>query len=158
MVTDTTGDGVGKPAGKGVLIHRRKNGRIAIFKGLGELMDLPRSALAQRLGPEILRLIEEQDISTQAEMVAALYDASLDAYRSHYWQRHFNVFRNDYSNLNSNFENRLARLSFPACGTSKRNDQPCVARESHRRHDRRPGWPRCRFPPPIRTPRRQNPR
>lgn len=40
-----------------------------------------------------------------AEMVAALYDASLDAYLPHNWMQKFNVFRTDYTNLNSNFEN-----------------------------------------------------
>lgn len=40
-----------------------------------------------------------------AEMVAGLYDASLDAYLPHQWASHFNVFRTDYSNLYSQFEN-----------------------------------------------------
>jgi uncharacterized protein YfaS (alpha-2-macroglobulin family) len=40
-----------------------------------------------------------------AEMVATLYDASLDAYLPHHWLRKFNVFRQDASNLNSVFEN-----------------------------------------------------
>ena len=42
---------------------------------------------------------------TAAEMVAALYDASLDAYLPHHWLTKFNVFRHDYSQLNSQFEN-----------------------------------------------------
>ncbi|MCG8653622.1 MAG: MG2 domain-containing protein, partial [Pirellulales bacterium] len=41
-----------------------------------------------------------------AEMVATLYDASLDAYRSHRWQSAFNVFRYDRSLLRSQFENQ----------------------------------------------------
>lgn len=40
-----------------------------------------------------------------AEMVAALYDASLDAYLPHNWMHKFGVFRQDYSNLASQFEN-----------------------------------------------------
>lgn len=40
-----------------------------------------------------------------AEMAAALYDASLDAYLPHSWLAKFNVFRQDYSNLSSQFEN-----------------------------------------------------
>ncbi len=45
-----------------------------------------------------------------AEMVATLYDASLDAYLPHHWQRHFGVFRHDRSNLQSLFENRVQTL------------------------------------------------
>jgi hypothetical protein len=41
-----------------------------------------------------------------AEMVATLYDASLDAYRPHHWQRGFNVFRQDHSRIHSKFENQ----------------------------------------------------
>jgi uncharacterized protein YfaS (alpha-2-macroglobulin family) len=43
-----------------------------------------------------------------SEMVAALYDASLDAYRQHGWQTGFNVWRSDWSNMNCQFENRAA--------------------------------------------------
>lgn len=46
-----------------------------------------------------------------AEMVAALYDQSLDAYLPHRWQQAFNVFRQDYSNLNMQFENSLRYLN-----------------------------------------------
>ncbi|MFT7640970.1 MAG: 5-hydroxyisourate hydrolase-like protein (transthyretin family), partial [Pirellulaceae bacterium] len=42
-----------------------------------------------------------------AEMVAGLYDASLDAYKPHSWQTHFNVFRHNRSNCNSWFTNQL---------------------------------------------------
>ncbi|QEL14538.1 alpha-2-macroglobulin family protein [Limnoglobus roseus] len=45
-----------------------------------------------------------------AEMVAALYDASLDAYLPHNWMQKFNVFRQDYSHLNSSFENAAKYL------------------------------------------------
>ena len=47
-----------------------------------------------------------------AEMVAGLYDASLDAYLPHQWQRHFNVFRQDHSNVHSQFENSLRQLQY----------------------------------------------
>ena len=40
-----------------------------------------------------------------AEMVAGLYDASLDAYKPHAWQTAFNFFRRDHSNLQLRFEN-----------------------------------------------------
>ena len=41
-----------------------------------------------------------------AEMVAALYDESLDAYKPHNWQQNFtNLFRRDRSNLSLRFEN-----------------------------------------------------
>ncbi|MCY2989013.1 MAG: MG2 domain-containing protein [Planctomycetota bacterium] len=42
-----------------------------------------------------------------AEMVATLYDASLDAYLPHHWPGSFGVFRQDYSRLQSQFENQL---------------------------------------------------
>jgi 5-hydroxyisourate hydrolase-like protein (transthyretin family) len=47
-----------------------------------------------------------------AEMVAGLYDASLDAYLPHGWRQHFGVFRQDSSNLNSQFENSLKYLQY----------------------------------------------
>ncbi|HUR53338.1 MAG TPA: alpha-2-macroglobulin family protein, partial [Gemmataceae bacterium] len=40
-----------------------------------------------------------------AEMVAAMYDASLDAFLPHNWMQRFGVFRRDHSNLQSMFEN-----------------------------------------------------
>ncbi|MFO0801926.1 MAG: alpha-2-macroglobulin family protein [Gemmataceae bacterium] len=40
-----------------------------------------------------------------AEMVAAVYDQSLDAYLPHDWMHKFGIFRHDYSNLHSQFEN-----------------------------------------------------
>jgi hypothetical protein len=42
-----------------------------------------------------------------AEMVATLYDESLDAFMRHQWMQRFNFFRQDYSSLNSTFENLL---------------------------------------------------
>jgi hypothetical protein len=42
-----------------------------------------------------------------AEMVSTLYDASLDAFLPHQWMKAFNVFRQDHSNLYSQFENQL---------------------------------------------------
>ena len=46
-----------------------------------------------------------------AEMVAALYDQSLDAYLPHNWTSGFGVFRHDSSNLSCRFENMLKRLN-----------------------------------------------
>ncbi|MCI0699867.1 MAG: hypothetical protein L0241_02115, partial [Planctomycetia bacterium] len=40
-----------------------------------------------------------------AEMVAAMYDSSLDAYLPHDWMKRFGVFRRDYSNLQLGFNN-----------------------------------------------------
>ncbi len=45
-----------------------------------------------------------------AEMVAALYDASLDAFVSHSWMSKFNVFYNDYARINLQFHNDLRYL------------------------------------------------
>ena len=45
-----------------------------------------------------------------AEMVAALYDQSLDAYLVHQWQAAFDVFRQDNSALQVQFENSLKQL------------------------------------------------
>jgi len=45
-----------------------------------------------------------------AEMVATLYDASLDAYQRHAWQSGFQVFRQDHSNMYSQFENNVKSL------------------------------------------------
>ncbi len=47
-----------------------------------------------------------------AEMVAALYDASLDAYLPHNWPAGFGVFRSDRSNLSSQFENQRKNLQY----------------------------------------------
>ncbi|MEX0715858.1 MAG: MG2 domain-containing protein, partial [Planctomycetaceae bacterium] len=45
-----------------------------------------------------------------AEMVATLYDASLDAYLPHHWMERLSVFRTDHSNLRSQFENQAKWL------------------------------------------------
>ncbi len=45
-----------------------------------------------------------------AEMVATMYDASLDAYLPHNWMHKFNVFRQDYSNMGMQFENAAKGL------------------------------------------------
>ncbi len=41
-----------------------------------------------------------------AEMVATLYDASLDVFAMHQWMNRFSVFRQDYTHLNRNFCNQ----------------------------------------------------
>ena len=53
-------------------------------------------------------IIEGKDAKkAAAEMVATLYDASLDAYKNHSWQNHFHVFRHSHTHLQIQFENRL---------------------------------------------------
>ena len=47
-----------------------------------------------------------------AEMVATLYDESLDAYFPHNWLQHFNVFYQDNSWFNEQFENGLKFLQY----------------------------------------------
>jgi uncharacterized protein YfaS (alpha-2-macroglobulin family) len=47
-----------------------------------------------------------------AEVVAAMYDASLDAYLPHNWASGFSVFRYDRSNLSSQFENQLKNFQY----------------------------------------------
>ncbi len=44
-------------------------------------------------------------LKSVAEMVATLYDASLDAFLPHSWQQRFNCFRQDYSTAQPAFEN-----------------------------------------------------
>ena len=46
-----------------------------------------------------------------AEMVAALYDQSLDAFLAHQWQKAFAVFRQDNSFRQTQFENSLRQLN-----------------------------------------------
>ena len=46
-----------------------------------------------------------------AEMVAALYDQSLDAFKPHRWQHAFGVFRQDFSRLSMQFQNVLKPLN-----------------------------------------------
>ncbi len=48
-----------------------------------------------------------------AEMVATLYDASLDAFAPHAWMSGFGVFRSDYSSLQLRFENQLQTMNVP---------------------------------------------
>lgn len=48
-----------------------------------------------------------------AEMVATLYDASLDAFDVHDWIKSFNVFRRDQSWVQSSFANATKRLGVP---------------------------------------------
>jgi RNA polymerase sigma factor (sigma-70 family) len=43
-----------------------------------------------------------------AEMVATLYDASLDQYKPHNWMQGFNVFRREYGRVSAQFENSTA--------------------------------------------------
>jgi hypothetical protein len=45
-----------------------------------------------------------------AEMVATLYDASLDAYAPHHWAQQFSIFRREYDNSRVAFLNDLAYL------------------------------------------------
>ena len=45
-----------------------------------------------------------------AEMVATLYDQSLDAYLPHHWPQAFNVFRQEWPNLNMQFENSVKQF------------------------------------------------
>ena len=47
-----------------------------------------------------------------AEMVAGLYDASLDVFAPHNWIDSFGVFRTDQSNLHSDFDNRGVMLQY----------------------------------------------
>ncbi|TWU43379.1 MG2 domain protein [Novipirellula aureliae] len=47
---------------------------------------------------------------TAAEMVATLYDASLDAFQMHNWRDSFNVFYQDHSNMGLSFQNSLQPL------------------------------------------------
>ncbi|WP_231615509.1 alpha-2-macroglobulin family protein [Novipirellula artificiosorum] len=47
---------------------------------------------------------------TVAEMVATLYDASLDAFQIHRWQQHFSGFYRDHSRMGSSFQNSQQSL------------------------------------------------
>ena len=46
-----------------------------------------------------------------AEMVATLYDASLDAFAPHHWQRQFSIYRYGYSSAHSTFANNGTSLN-----------------------------------------------
>lgn len=58
-----------------------------------------------------------------AEMVAAMYDASLDAYKPHHWSGGFGVFRTEHSNVQAMFENQLKNLQniYHSWGVQNRN-------------------------------------
>ncbi|RMG40994.1 MAG: hypothetical protein D6725_02230 [Planctomycetota bacterium] len=71
-----------------------------------------------------------------AEMVATLYDASLDAYYPHHWMTYFGVFRQDYSRLSSQFHNAAWPLH-----------QILGAYQARARAV--PSWQYRRFPPDI---------
>src|SRR5262249_6604324 len=58
-----------------------------------------------------------------AEMVATLYDESLDAYLPHRWMQKLQVFRQDHSNLVQWFENMPAHLQ-PLSGNWPVNIKP----------------------------------
>lgn len=58
-----------------------------------------------------------------AEMVAAMYDASLDAFRPHNWMSGFNVFRHDYSHRQLMFENLGKHLNH-VYGSWSHNHKP----------------------------------
>src|SRR2546423_12353159 len=47
-----------------------------------------------------------------AEMVATLYDKSLDAFMPFHWQQRFAVFRQDYSTAGASFENTAKQLQW----------------------------------------------
>lgn len=49
---------------------------------------------------------------TAAEMVATLYDASLDQFAPHNWLRGFGVFRQEFSGVISEFENSLVGFQY----------------------------------------------
>ena len=46
-----------------------------------------------------------------AEMVATLYDASLETFAQHYWHQKFSIFRYDYSSANVTFHNQGRSLN-----------------------------------------------
>ena len=61
-------------------------------------------------------------------MVAALYDASLDAYLPHHWMQKFNVFRQDHSNLQLQFENMAAAAAAPPRAVARAAQARATAR------------------------------
>ncbi|MBG29730.1 MAG: hypothetical protein CMI31_06990 [Opitutae bacterium] len=57
-----------------------------------------------------------------AEMVAALYDESLDAYKPHNWRQNFSsIFRRDRSNLSQRFENAVLHFRHLQGGWKRSN-------------------------------------
>ena len=65
-----------------------------------------------------------------AEMVAAMYDASLDAYKPHSWPQAFGVFREDYSHLSNRFENMLKGLQHMQGGWPQDYQDPSLSYRS----------------------------
>jgi RNA polymerase sigma factor (sigma-70 family) len=55
-----------------------------------------------------LQPVNTSTLRAVAEMVATLYDASLDQYKPHQWMQQFNVFRREYSRVHAQFENGAA--------------------------------------------------
>ncbi|HEX2862516.1 MAG TPA: alpha-2-macroglobulin family protein, partial [Lacunisphaera sp.] len=49
-----------------------------------------------------------------AELVAALYDASLDQFSPHHWQQRFNIFRREFNRVNTTFHNAAAPFTHVA--------------------------------------------
>ena len=47
-----------------------------------------------------------------AEMVAGMYDASLDQYLAHQWMQRFSVFRQEYGQVTTRFENQAVAFSY----------------------------------------------
>jgi len=72
---------------------------------------------------------------TAAEMVAALYDASLDQFAPHQWQEQFNVFRRENNWVNSQFLNGQSPFQFIYHGLEN--------------HSRDAAWNYRRFPGEI---------
>lgn len=61
-----------------------------------------------------------------AEMVAGLYDASLDQYQPHHWIQAFSGFRHEYDQVNSAFENNLTGFTRFQPANGWRIDQKSV--------------------------------
>ncbi|HPM81495.1 MAG TPA: alpha-2-macroglobulin family protein, partial [Candidatus Anammoximicrobium sp.] len=73
---------------------------------------------------------ESPTMKAVAEMVAALYDASLDAYLPHNWPQGFGVFREDYSLISSRFENMLKGLQHMRGGWPQQYQDPTMSYRS----------------------------
>ncbi len=65
-----------------------------------------KEAGAPKSGPD------SQAERTVAEMVATLYDQSLDQFRVHYWPKGFDIFRQNYSPVNAQFQNGLQHFEW----------------------------------------------
>ena len=93
----------GIPPRRRALDEQEPDGEMGAFRlqaGAGAEGDLDRRDHA---GPDAKKAV--------AEMVAALYDQSLDAYLPHNWQAGFGVFRQDWSRMNQQFENMAKYLN-----------------------------------------------